>query len=254
MSTPESIHADIVAETHRLVLAAEAAGILVRLLGGLAVRLHCESATHRGLDRPYADIDFVTDRAGGRQLEPFMAQMGYQPNRSFNLLNGTERMLFHDEVNERQVDIFVQSFTMCHSLPLGERLHVEPVTLPLAELLLTKLQIVQLNAKDVRDICALLLDHRVGQGDTETINADRVADLCAGDWGLYKTVTLSLRKIEDFIDAFDLDAESRRLILARAESLRDAIEAAPKSLKWKMRAKVGERVQWYELPEEVRRG
>lgn len=254
MRYADSLQPDIVAETHRIVLAAEEQGIMIRLLGGLAVRLHAESATHRGLDRPYADIDFMTDKAGGRRISSFMEGLGYVPNRNFNLLNGHERMLFHDETHSRQVDVFVHSFLMCHRIPIANRLSVEPVTLPLAELLLTKLQIVQMNEKDVRDICALLLDHPAGSNDRETINVDIIAALCADDWGLWKTVTLSLRKVEDFLDAFSLTDYERQLILGRIATIRDAIEAAPKPLKWKMRDKIGERVIWYELPEEVKRG
>jgi hypothetical protein len=254
MAPTTPILADIVAEAHRILQATEGAGILVRLLGGLAVRLHAESATHRSLNRPYADIDLMTTKAGGRHLDALMETLGYVPNRSFNVLNGNERLLFHDEANSRQVDFFVDRFVMCHSLPIAERLHVEPLTLPLAELLLTKLQIVQMNEKDVRDVCALLLDHHVGSGDQETINVDRIAELCANDWGLYKTVTLSLRKISDFIDAFGLAAEERALILGRASAITDAIQATPKPLKWKLRDRIGERVQWYDLPEEVQRG
>ncbi len=143
---------------------------------------------------------------------------------------------------------------MCHRLPIAARLDQESLTVPLAELLLTKLQIVHLNEKDLRDSCALLLDHPLGEGDQETINLARITQLCAEDWGLWKTTNLSLDKVQDFCDAYDLDAGEKLTIIERVGLLRQALDQAPKSLRWKLRATVGERVQWYELPEEVQRG
>jgi hypothetical protein len=162
--------------------------------------------------------------------------------------------LFFDTARERQVDVFVGSFHMCHELPITDRIAIERLTLPLAELLLTKLQIVQLNEKDIRDLCALLLDHPFGEGDDETINQRRVSDLCAQDWGLWKTVRDSTAKVQDFCDASDLPTPEKQLIGERLIVLRRALDDTPKSLRWKVRAAVGDKVRWYDLPEEVRRG
>ncbi len=131
---------------------------------------------------------------------------------------------------------------------------LEPTTLPLAELLLTKLQIVELNEKDMRDLCALVLDHPFGEGDVETFNLPFISSLCAGDWGLWKTVTANARRVRDFADAYSLADEQKETIRQRMDGFVQALDAAPKSLKWKARAKIGERVKWYDLPEEVQRG
>ncbi|HSH77699.1 MAG TPA: hypothetical protein VLA19_04105, partial [Herpetosiphonaceae bacterium] len=152
------------------------------------------------------------------------------------------------------VDVFVGNFEMCHRLPLAERLAVEPLTLPLAELLLTKLQIVKINGKDLGDLAALLLEHPVGNGDKETINAARIAELCGKDWGLWKTIGINLHKLHSFASSQDLPDEAKQAIKTRADELLKVLDDAPKSLKWKTRAAIGERVQWYELPEEVNRG
>lgn len=240
-------------EAIRIVEIAQTAGVTLRLLGGLAVLLHSPSATLPALVRAYADFDLATD-GRAREVEPVLAGLGYQPDQQFNLLQGSTRLLFHDPNGARQVDVFVGAFEMCHKLPLTERLALEPLTLPLAELLLTKLQIVQLNDKDLRDACALLLDHPVGAGDTETINAARVAQLCADDWGLWRTISGNLDATAAFAERVDLSVPQRSIIAERIAELRRALDAAPKSLKWRMRAKVGERVRWYELPEEVGRG
>ncbi len=247
-----AIESDIEQEARRIIAAGEAQGLRLRLLGGLAIRLHAPSATREPLVRAGADIDLVTD-ARSHTVERLLSGLGYLPDREFNLLHGATRLLFHAARQARRVDVFVGRFEMCHRLPITARLALEPLTLPLAELLLTKLQIVQLNAKDLRDIAALLLDHPVADGDAETINALYIARLCASDWGLWRTVTGNLDTVRTFVAASGLDAAARALLDERIAALRAAIDAAPKSFKWKSRAVIGERARWYELPEEVAR-
>lgn len=247
-----AIESDIEQEARRIIAAGEAQGLRLRLLGGLAVRLHAPSATREPLVRASADIDLATD-ARSHAVERLLSGLGYRPDRQFNLLHGATRLLFQDARQARRVDVFVGRFEMCHRLPIGERLALEALTLPLAELLLTKLQIVQLNAKDLRDIAALLLDHPVADGDAETINASYIAQLLAHDWGLWRTVTGNLETVRAFVAASGLDAAARALIDERLAALRRAIDGAPKSFKWKSRAALGERKRWYELPEEVAR-
>lgn len=242
-------------ELERLISEAEKQDILLRVIGGLAIKLHCEHAGHRSLEREYPDIDFVTDKASARKLGDFFISLGYTPNRTLNTLSGDWRRLYHDETRDRQVDVFIDNFEMCHKLPLTERLHIEPVTIPLAELFLTKAQIVELNRKDILDLLALLLDHEVGHHDTETINVDVIADLCAKDWGLCTTVSMTIEKVTAMADEDDieLDADQRQAIRARLAAIKHAIDSAPKTLAWKMRDKVGTRVRWYEEVEEIRR-
>ena len=245
---------DALDEARRIITAAAERGLTVRLLGGIAIRLHSPHATHRSLTRAYPDLDFATPDKRSYLIESLLTELGYEPNKPFNLFNGDHRLLFFDEANNRQVDVFVGGFHMSHRIPFTNRIAVEPLTLPLAELLLTKLQIAQMNEKDVRDLCALILDHPFGDGDNEMVNLPYVAKLCADDWGLWKTATLSIQKVRDFCDAFNLEPEEKHTLLERLNVLRQALDDAPKSLQWKARNAIGERVQWYELPEEVKRG
>jgi hypothetical protein len=162
-------------------------------------------------------------------------------------MNGRERLLFYDNPNERQVDVFVSSFRMCHEIPLEKRLNVDEDTVPLAELLLTKLQIIELNEKDVRDTVAILLEHEVTDDDSG-VNASHVASLCADDWGLWRTISQNLGKLSEHVGRYDVDHET---VSSRVTVLLERIETVPKSRSWRMRAKVGERKRWYQLPEEV---
>jgi hypothetical protein len=248
------ILSDALEESRRIIAAGAEQKLTLRLLGGLAIKSHSPSASHRALVRTYPDLDFAFAGKAGYKIEALMPQLGYEANQAFNLFNGQHRLLFYDNGNERQIDIFVGGFHMCHDLPITERIALDPFTLPLAELLLTKLQIVQMNEKDIRDICALLLDHPFGESDDETINLKRVADLCAQDWGLWKTVAVSVGKVQDFCDAYELDVPSKLTIAERLKVLRLALDDVPKTLRWKVRAAVGDKVTWYDLPEEVKRG
>jgi hypothetical protein len=246
--------ANIHDEALRVVQSAQQQGITLRLLGGLAVLLHSPSASHRSLARPYPDIDFASPQKRATQIEKVFGELGYTPNKTFNLLNGDVRLLFYDDENRRQIDIFVAQFSMCHKIPITERVNLDSPTIPLAELLLTKLQIFEMNEKDIRDVCALLLDHPIGETDDETINVKRITQLTGDDWGLWKTSTLSLGKVRRYMDTVEMEEEKQNTLRARLGGLEAALQTSPKSMKWKMRDRVGDKVKWYELPEEVRRG
>lgn len=246
---------DVEEEMQRIISEAQKQDIRLRLIGGLAFKVHCPHATHRALEREYPDIDFVTDKAGARKLINFFPAMGYTPNKTLNTLSGDRRQLYYDEPHNRQIDVFIGDFEMCHKLPLTHRLHAEPLTVPLAELFLSKAQIVELNHKDVLDLLALLLDHEIGHGDEETINVEVIANLCAKDWGLYTTISITIQKLNDILSQgnVELDETQRQTITKRLVTVKEAMDLTPKTFAWKMRAKVGKRVRWYEEVEEVRR-
>jgi hypothetical protein len=245
---------DIEAESRQLIGRAQEAGILLRLLGGLALKIHCQSTQPMVLRREYPDIDLATDKDGGRKAEKLLTGMGYQPNRTFNTLNGDRRLLFQDDINHRQLDIFIQEFQMCHHIPFADRLGKDPWTLPLAELFLTKAQIVQLNHKDLLDLAALLLEHALGSGDDETINLGVIASLCARDWGLYTTTNLTLSRLDTFVlKDIELEISQQVTIRQRILALKEAMKSAPKPFAWKARDKIGTRMRWYEEVEEVQR-
>jgi hypothetical protein len=245
---------DVVGEARRLLAAAEEEGLRLRLIGGVAVRLHVNGELNPAFAREIRDIDVVTGKGDGRRAGAFIEAQGYVANRTFNAMHGARRMLFYDEPNGRQLDVFVNTFEMCHVLPVGEHLDRDPITVPLADLLLTKLQIVTLNAKDRSDAYALLLEHELGSGEVERIDAARIAELCARDWGLYRTLQINAERLAGALPESGLSEADQRAIAARIAGITAAIEAAPKSVKWKARARVGDRVRWYEEPDEVDQG
>ena len=247
-----AIEADVVSEGQRLLRRADEQGIPLRLLGGVAIKLRAPAELPAAFARSYADIDFVTAKKAGGAAAGLFRSEGYTPHVAFNALHGQERLLFFDEDHDRQVDVFVGAFSMCHRIPLEDRIQIDPVSIPLAELLLTKLQVIELNEKDVRDTLALLHDHPVGDEDGNTLNADRIAALCCADWGLCRTITQNLRDCREFAERYEVP--DREVLQQRLDTLLERIEAEPKTRAWRLRAKIGDRKRWYELPEEVAGG
>jgi hypothetical protein len=245
---------DILDEMNRLIDAARLNSLLMRAIGGLAVRTR-SGDFQRFFQRDYHDLDFVIQENERKKIESFFQQMGYESNRQFNLLNGTKRQIYLDPDRDRHVDLFVGSFEMCHKLPMNGRLNLDPVTVPLAELLLSKAQIVELNHKDALDIASLLLYNETGNDDNGKINLNHIAKLCGQDWGLYKTASINLKRVEEVVGekTLNLTEVERGLILKRLSDINKTFETMPKSLAWQMRDKVGTRVRWYEEVEEVRR-
>jgi hypothetical protein len=241
---------DIVAEGQRLLGIASQEGVPLRLLGGVAVRLKAPELPP-SLAREYKDIDFAVTKKGGGAADRLLRDAGYEPHVAFNAMLARERGLYYDDRNGRQVDLFIHAFRMCHEIPLGDRLELESGTVPLAELMLTKLQIVEVNEKDIRDTVLLFHGHPIADHDDGAVNGARIAELCAADWGLWRTITANLERCRGHVGDYDLDAGDRERIAGRFDELLDRIEAEPKSRGWRRRAKVGERKRWYDLPEEV---
>jgi hypothetical protein len=244
------ILADVVAEGERLLGLASDEGVPIRLLGGVAVRLKAPELP-APLQRQYKDIDLVTTKKSAGAADRLLRDAGYEPHVSFNAMHARERGLYFDEENDRQVDLFIHSFRMCHEIPLGDRLEVESHTVPLAELLLTKLQIIEVNEKDIRDTVLLFHGHAIADHDDGAVNGAQVASLCAADWGLWRTITANLERCRSHVDDYELPAGDRERIAQRFDDLLARIEGEPKSRGWRLRAKVGERKRWYDLPEEV---
>ena len=245
---------DLVQEMYRLVEAANAKKIQLRAIGGLAVETH-NKTKHPLFKREFADLYFCVPLKQRREFEAFMPEVGYTGHKQFNLLNGDQRQIYYHNATEMKVDIFVGHFEMCHKIPLEERLNADPVTIPLAELFLSKIQIVELNRKDAFDLTSILLNNKTGEGDNETINLKILAQLGSADWGLYKTTSINLEKIEAMLNTNEipLNDEEKALVIGRINDIRRTFVEMPKPMAWQLRDRVGTRVKWYIEVEEVQR-
>jgi hypothetical protein len=243
---------DITAEARRMLDVASAHGLALRLLGGLAIALRIPGGVTHLLPREYKDIDFIVPKGTtAREVTAVVADQGYVEDEEFNTLNGHRRLLFRDELNQRQMDVFIGTFAMCHEIPLEQRIDLEVDTIPLAELLLTKLQVIEINEKDLRDVLALLYHMRLGDEDGDAINVRRVAGLCASDWGLWRTATLNIDRATATLPQLGLSRSAHDLLSERLAELRSRIDDEPKTRRWRLRARIGDRIRWYEDVEEV---
>jgi hypothetical protein len=240
---------DTAAEGRRIVEAAAAQEVPLRALGGVAVAMTCPSSSHPPLARNYADIDLATTKSAKDRVIDLLESLGYTGDKEFNMLHGHRRLYFWDERAQRQVDVFVQEANLCHRIELGHRLEAVPLTLSLADLTVLKLQVVETNEKDYLDLCAIFADHELTSDDSG-INLPYILELTSANWGLWRTLGMVGEQTERF--ALELPGfEAADTVVERLHRLRAELDSSPKSRAWKLRARVGDRKRWYELPEEI---
>ena len=257
---------DPLAEALRIVAAADREGLLLRLMGGMAVRAHVPEWTHRTRRRE-VDLDFATRSKDRKAVFALLEREGYTPNKRHNALFGQHQGYFVDETRSRPVDVLVDKLEMCHRIEFGDRLDRSRPTLPVADLLLSKLQVVKINKKDVLDALILLAEHPLAQDDgapdadtgVGAISVPRILAHTSGDWGWWRTATGNLDVLDRYLDTdfteADVDIGGERPVRydprAQVAALRKAIDDAPKSTRWKLRSSIGERQKWYLEPEEL---
>jgi hypothetical protein len=240
---------DPVTEGRRIAEAAAERDLPLRLLGGVAVALLCPSSRRPPLARKYLDVDLATTASAREAVVKLMESLGYRGDREFNMLHGHRRLYFWDEENQRQADVFVNEANLCHRIDLKDRLEVAPLTLSLADLTVLKLQVVETNEKDYLDICAIFADHDLSNGG-DGVDVAYIAGLAASDWGLWRTMGMVAERSEEFARGLP-GFERGELAAERVGRLREALDTVPKKRGWKLRARIGDRKRWYELPEET---
>jgi hypothetical protein len=250
---------DFAKEIHRIISEADKRKISLRIMGGAAIRMHCpkhEDLYERLKRTPKHDMDFVTyDKLRPLTKQLFM-DLGYEPYISLMLTGSTgrHRQIFNDKEGNKAIDVFLGKLEMCHVIDFEGRLEVDSPTVPLAELFLQKLQVVQLNEKDIQDSIILLMEHDIGDSDKEQVNGSYVASTLAKEWGFYYTVTTNIGKVRQFLHDYKVLSDAdRSVVTERLDKINKMIEAAPKTMAWKMRARVGPSVKWYNVVEEVQR-
>ena len=253
--------ADRIAEAKGIIDAARSRGLVLRLIGGLAVRFHCDSLDF--CERKNGDIDLVGHRDDANRLASLFADLGFEEIVHVRQATGGRQLQFALEGRQRveqarretpaydHVDVFLDTFKMDHAIDLTERLHFGDYTVTVSDILLTKLQMAHLNEKDERDIFTLLQDLELGTAeDPGTIDVAYIARLCASDWGLFHDVELNLGLLRERLDAYPLPPGGGARARANLTRLQEAIEAHPKSWIWRLRAKIGERHSWRNQVEE----
>jgi len=245
---------DLVEEAQRILEFADKNNIVLRLLGGVAVKLHCPTYDYlfKDMGRKIPDIDLVTYNKHHKEVGKMFTELGYEEDRMIRRLYFGKRLIFYDHPNNRHLDIFIDKLKMCHEIDFRDRLEIDYPTTSLVDIFLSKMQVVQLNERDVIDTIVLLREHEIGNNDKETINSEYLAKLCANDWGLWKTITINLEKVKNLLNKYEALTETdKQDVLAKIGKLLDTMEKEPKSTKWRWRNMIGEKKQWYNDVEEV---
>lgn len=241
-------------ELKTILQASSDKGILMRVIGSLAFQMHCPQFGYlqQAMGRAYTDIDFAAYNSQAKQIQGLLTAMGYVENREVYIATEGERAIFDKPGTGLHIDIFYEKLDFCHTIYWKDRLEVDSPTIPLAELLLEKMQIVQINEKDVIDTIMLLLEHSLGDADAETINIKRTAALCANDWGLWRTTTMNLDKVKQLAQGYEqLTSDQKTKVTAQVDEILRRLESEPKPLAWRLRDRVGDRVKWYKDVDEV---
>jgi len=242
-------------ELQRILETSANAGVTLRVIGSLAFQLHCGTFGYlqAALGRAYTDIDFAGYSNERKAVRALMSGLGYMENQEVTVVSEGMRMIFDNPASGLHVDVFFDKLDFCHEIWWKNgRLGADAPTLPLAELLLEKMQIVKINEKDIIDTIMLLLEHPLGDSDAETINIQRVAESCAADWGLWRTTTMNLDKVGQLVTSYEQISDADKAhVAAQVETALQRINDQPKPMAWRLRDRVGDRVKWYKDVDEV---
>jgi hypothetical protein len=239
---------EFIEEAMRIQREAENEGIHLRLLGSLAFRLQCpkHAAHFEALDRRITDIDFAAAARYRDRLLTFFQRQGYTIDENALYIGGGYRYIFENPRNGKHIDIFFDRLEMSHTLVFAHRLEIDKWTISLADLLLEKMQIVEISRKDFKDTAILLLEHEVGQ-DERTINLQYISGILSNDWGFFYTFSTNLNKLKEALVQFDsFEEKDKETIRQRIDEILERINSSEKSLKWKARARVGTKIKWYQ--------
>ena len=235
-------------EALRVVQAGEEQGVHLRVIGALAFWHHCPQFGYiqEKLNRVYTDIDFAGYGKQNQAIRKFFVSIGYDEDLEINAFHSEGgRLIFNNPTSHIHVDVFMDKLDFCHPIPWKGRLEVDSPTIPLAELLLEKMQIVKINEKDIIDTIMLFREHEIEANDEDHINSAHVAKLCAGEWGLWRTTTMNLEKVRDYLPHLDLEESDKTIVAQRVAEVQSAMDDYPKGTRWKLRARVGDKVKWY---------
>lgn len=241
-------------ELRRILDASNEAGVTLRVIGSLAFQLHCPKYGYlqAEMGRAYTDIDFAGYRNQTREVQALMDSLGYEEVREVIVMSEGARSIFNHRDSSLHVDVFYDKLDFSHVISWNNRLEVDNPTIPLSELLLEKMQIYKINEKDIIDTIMLLLEHPIGESDDEVINMNRIAQLLAKDWGLWRTTTMNLEKVKQLAGGYSqLDEQEEAFVIKQIDHALRRIEEEPKSTGWRLRDRVGDRVKWYKEVDEV---
>jgi hypothetical protein len=265
-------HEQMMAEARRIIDAGNERGVILRLTGGLAVRHYAIDLEFA--ERDYSDIDLIGLRRQAADSHGVFESLGYRENLHVAMATGnSQRQYFkpqralesHAHMTKRahaaplvsavppsdHIDVFLDAMRMDHEIDFRDRLEINTYAIDPSDLFLSKLQIVNLNEKDVHDVITLCKDVYVDfQPHPGVLDLEHVAQTCADDWGLYIDVMSNIDKVMERVDDYDLSPRQASRVWRTFELAQDMMTEHSKSLRWRVRSRIGKRLKWYNEIEE----
>jgi hypothetical protein len=244
----------VVAEANRILGQLKPKDTSLRLMGACAIRVGMPAfgRLYDSLDRPLSDLDFAAFSKEARKIEPILNGLGYTQDRRIVGFHEAQRNFYYSEAAHLKLDIFFDRLAMCHTIEFKDRLHLTFPTIPPSDILLEKMQIVQIAVKDLKDTVILLRGQQLSEIDDSTINIRYISKLLADDWGFWYTVMSNLDKVKNYgLTLTQLSEADKQDVSQKIDSLKERFNSEPKSFRWKMRARVGPSVKWYNEVEDL---
>lgn len=243
-------------EGRKIVEAASNQKIPLRLIGGVAIRLHCgnfgELAKRLSRlgpgEQEYTDLDFMSYSKFRDALRKFFESSGYRKRKTTLSSAATQRHIYFHPDGWFSADVFFDKLLAAnHPIDFRGRLELDSPTISLVDLLLEKLQIVSFTEKDLKDTLVLLRAHKLGDGHApETIDTRYVASLLSKDWGFWYTATTNLKGLRKMVaESNELNETEKSDVTSKIGKLLEVIDNEPKTTGWKMRSMIGTKRRWY---------
>ena len=265
---------EFVKEATRIVETAQSQGVYQRIMGSLAAYIHSmdkpeiistfNSLGRFGQGKPnFTDLDLMAYSKQGRQVGQIFKQMGFRPDEMVNGFFGDRRLIFYSPTGTYHVDIFLNKLEFSHTVEFGEkpgegRLELDSPTISLTDLVLEKLQIHEINRKDLVDLIVLFLGHSVsssGANERDSVDGAYISRILGGDWGFWYDAFANLSKVKSFANELTsegkLTNEHLSTVSREVDRLIDMVNSSPKTKRWEVRSKVGTKRPWYREVEEV---
>jgi len=244
-------------EALTILRAASEAKVALKMLGGLAIKVHSlnEEGFARRMGRSaepaqeYSDIDFATYYKSREGVRRVMESLGYSKRPSTMSTSASQRQIYFHSKGWLYGDVFWDKLKAAnHPISFRGRLEIDPISIPLSDFLLEKLQIVSFSRKDMLDTLLLLKAHAVAEKEeSETISTDRLAGVLSRDWGFL--VHCNHQPPEDkkkyLKDMSILSPQESAELITKLDRILLATNSVSKSLGWRLRALVGTRKKWY---------
>src|SRR5208282_6556693 len=262
---------EIIDEAINIANIAESKSVTLRILGALAIRIHITNSVDLfsklgrlgNVNRLFTDADFVAYSKQRHKVRGlFEDQFKFQIT-SYAILQSKNRIIYSHPDGKFKVDIFFDALNFSHEVRFGNepkngRLKLDSPTIPLGDLVLEKLQIHEITEKDIKDLIAVLYEHRIGSDqDREMIDAKHIATTLADDWGFWYDANMNLAKVLTLAAGYQTDGLISSDVLTnvkdKIDQLKQYVDAEPKSKDWNLRNQVGIKKQWWQGVEELSR-